>query len=157
MNNKDLAKNLIDTIPEERLPYVISYLEGASIPDYAKPYNTVISKDKIEITDEVIYAILYTCYCDSNSWCYASVPRYYGKYNHCDDTVLWTIKTFDDSKIYDLTRGKLLDGITHYFSSDDCIVEVCKKDGKVYLDLDSIDYDAANSILQYSLFGKIVY
>ena len=105
MNNKDLAKNLIDTIPEERLPYVISYLEGASIPNEEEAqYNTsktVISKDKIEITDEIIYAILYACYCDSNSWCYASVPRYYGKYHHCDDTVLWTIKTFDDSIIYD--------------------------------------------------------
>ncbi|GFI28651.1 hypothetical protein IMSAGC013_00028 [Lachnospiraceae bacterium] len=33
MNNRELAKKLIDRIPESRLPYVISYLQGASVPD----------------------------------------------------------------------------------------------------------------------------
>lgn len=33
MSNRDLAKNLIDKIPESRLIYVISYLQGAALPD----------------------------------------------------------------------------------------------------------------------------
>lgn len=33
MSNRDLAKSLIDQIPESRLFYVISYLQGAAVPD----------------------------------------------------------------------------------------------------------------------------
>lgn len=33
MNNRELAKNLIDQIPDSRLFYVISYLQGAAVPD----------------------------------------------------------------------------------------------------------------------------
>ena len=33
MSNRELAKNLIDQIPESRLFYVISYLQGAAVPD----------------------------------------------------------------------------------------------------------------------------
>lgn len=33
MSNRELAKSLIDQIPESRLFYVISYLQGAALPD----------------------------------------------------------------------------------------------------------------------------
>lgn len=33
MSNRELAKNLIDQISDAKLPYVIHYLLGASIPD----------------------------------------------------------------------------------------------------------------------------
>ena len=33
MSNRELAKSLIDQIPESRLFYVISYLQGAAVPD----------------------------------------------------------------------------------------------------------------------------
>ncbi len=33
MSNREFAKNLIDQIPESRLFYVISYLQGAAVPD----------------------------------------------------------------------------------------------------------------------------
>ena len=33
MSNREIAKNLIDQIPESRLFYVISYLQGAAVPD----------------------------------------------------------------------------------------------------------------------------
>ncbi|MCC8150053.1 MAG: hypothetical protein LIO96_00930 [Lachnospiraceae bacterium] len=33
MSNRDLAKNLIDQIPEGKLFYIIPYLQGAAIPD----------------------------------------------------------------------------------------------------------------------------
>lgn len=33
MSNKELAKSLIDKIPESRMFYVLSYLQGAAVPD----------------------------------------------------------------------------------------------------------------------------
>lgn len=33
MSNKEFAKTLIDRIPENRMFYVISYLQGAALPD----------------------------------------------------------------------------------------------------------------------------
>ena len=33
MSNREIAKGLIDRIPEARLYYVIAYLQGAAIPD----------------------------------------------------------------------------------------------------------------------------
>ena len=33
MSERDIAKSLIDKIPESRLFYVISYLQGAAVPD----------------------------------------------------------------------------------------------------------------------------
>ncbi len=33
MSERDYAKSLIDQIPESRLYYVISYLQGAALPD----------------------------------------------------------------------------------------------------------------------------
>ena len=33
MSSKELAKTLIDQIPEGRMFYVLSFLQGASIPD----------------------------------------------------------------------------------------------------------------------------
>lgn len=33
MSNRDFAKTLIDQIPESKLYYVISYLQGAAVPD----------------------------------------------------------------------------------------------------------------------------
>ena len=33
MSNRELAKNLIDQIPESKLFYIIAYLQGAAVPD----------------------------------------------------------------------------------------------------------------------------
>lgn len=33
MSERELAKTLIDRIPDSRLYYVISYLQGAAVPD----------------------------------------------------------------------------------------------------------------------------
>ncbi len=33
MSERELAKSLIDRIPDSRLFYVISYLQGAAVPD----------------------------------------------------------------------------------------------------------------------------
>lgn len=41
MSYRELAKSLIDQIPENRLLYVISYLQGAAIPDEAPNAETL--------------------------------------------------------------------------------------------------------------------
>ena len=33
MSNRELAKSLIDQIPESKLLYVVAYLQGAAVPD----------------------------------------------------------------------------------------------------------------------------
>ena len=41
MSNREIAKNLIDQIPESRLFYVISYLQGAAVPDETPTEETL--------------------------------------------------------------------------------------------------------------------
>lgn len=48
MSNRDLAKSLIDQIPESRLVYVISYLQGASVPDDAPNADTLAAIAEID-------------------------------------------------------------------------------------------------------------
>ncbi len=33
MSSKEIAKNLIDQIPESKMYYIIAYLQGAAIPE----------------------------------------------------------------------------------------------------------------------------
>lgn len=47
MSNRELAKNLIDQIPENRLYYVISYLQGAAIPDEIPNTETIASTEEL--------------------------------------------------------------------------------------------------------------
>lgn len=48
MSSRDLAKNLIDQIPESRLYYVISYLQGAAVPDETPNAETLEAFSEIE-------------------------------------------------------------------------------------------------------------
>lgn len=48
MSNREFAKNLIDQIPENRMYYVISYLQGASIPDEIPNAETITSIEELE-------------------------------------------------------------------------------------------------------------
>ena len=41
LSNRELAKHLIDQIPERKLPYVIAFLEGAIVPDKAPNAETL--------------------------------------------------------------------------------------------------------------------
>lgn len=41
MSNREFAKSLIDQIPETRLYYVISYLQGAAVPDEKPNAETI--------------------------------------------------------------------------------------------------------------------
>lgn len=48
MSNKELAKSLIDQIPEGKLIYIIPYLQGAAIPDEIPSAETVEAIKEIE-------------------------------------------------------------------------------------------------------------
>lgn len=48
MSNREFAKSLIDQIPESKLFYVISYLQGAAIPEEVPNIETLESMTELE-------------------------------------------------------------------------------------------------------------
>ncbi len=48
MSDRELAKSLIDKIPEGRLFYVISYLQGAAVPDEIPNADTLEAFAELE-------------------------------------------------------------------------------------------------------------
>lgn len=48
MSNREFAKSLIDQIPESKLFYIISYLQGAAIPDEMPNAETLESMAELE-------------------------------------------------------------------------------------------------------------
>ncbi len=48
MSYKELAKNLIDQIPESRMYYVVTYLQGAAVPDETPNAETIASIEELE-------------------------------------------------------------------------------------------------------------
>ena len=48
MSNRDLAKSLIDQIPEGKLVFIIPYLQGAAIPDEIPNAETLEAFSELE-------------------------------------------------------------------------------------------------------------
>ncbi len=48
MSSKELAKNLIDQIPESKMYYIIAYLQGAAIPEEVPNAETLESIQELE-------------------------------------------------------------------------------------------------------------
>ncbi len=48
MSNREIAKSLIDQIPESRMYYVISYLQGAAVPDEMPNSSTIAAIEELE-------------------------------------------------------------------------------------------------------------
>lgn len=48
MSSKEIAKSLIDQIPESKLVYIIPYLQGAAIPDEIPNKETIEAMLEIE-------------------------------------------------------------------------------------------------------------
>lgn len=53
MSTRELAKSLIDQVPESKLLYIIAYLQGAAIPDDAETPNAK-TQAAIDEVDEMI-------------------------------------------------------------------------------------------------------
>lgn len=48
MSNRDIAKNLIDQIPEGKLFYIIAYLQGAAVPEETPSAETLEAMQELE-------------------------------------------------------------------------------------------------------------
>ncbi len=48
MSNREVAKNLIDLIPESKLIYIIAYLQGAAIPEEIPNTETLEAFEELE-------------------------------------------------------------------------------------------------------------
>ena len=56
MSNRELAKDLIDQIPEAKLYYVISYLQGVIVPDETPNDETLKAVQEIENGDGTVFS-----------------------------------------------------------------------------------------------------
>ena len=45
---KELAKNLIEQIPESKMYYIVAYLQGAAIPDEIPNAETIAAMEELE-------------------------------------------------------------------------------------------------------------
>ena len=48
MSDRELAKSLIDKIPESRMSYVISYLQDEAVPDEVPNATTIAAIEELE-------------------------------------------------------------------------------------------------------------
>ena len=48
MSYKELAKNLIDQIPDSKMYYIVAYLQGAAVPDETPNADTIASIKELE-------------------------------------------------------------------------------------------------------------
>jgi hypothetical protein len=48
MSNRDIAKSLIDQIPESKLFYIIAYLQGAAVPEETPNAETLEAMAELE-------------------------------------------------------------------------------------------------------------
>lgn len=55
MSNREFAKSLIDQIPESKLIYVISYLQGAAIPEEIPNAETLVAIEELENGDGTVF------------------------------------------------------------------------------------------------------
>lgn len=48
MSNREFAKSLIDQIPENKMYYIIAYLQGAAIPEEIPNAETLSAMEELE-------------------------------------------------------------------------------------------------------------
>jgi hypothetical protein len=48
MSDKDIAKSLIDQIPDNKMYYIIAYLQGAAIPNETPNSETIRAMQELE-------------------------------------------------------------------------------------------------------------
>ena len=48
MSYKEMAKSLIDQIPDSKMYYIVAYLQGAAVPEEAPSAETISSIEELE-------------------------------------------------------------------------------------------------------------
>lgn len=56
MGYKELAKSLIDQIPDSKMYYIVAYLQGAAIPEETPNSETIAAMEELESGGGTIFA-----------------------------------------------------------------------------------------------------
>ena len=48
MSNRELAKSLIDQIPDSKMYYIVAYLQGAAVPEEMPNAETIAAIEELE-------------------------------------------------------------------------------------------------------------
>ena len=56
MSYKEMAKSLIDQIPDSKMYYIVAYLQGAAIPDEIPNAETIASMEELENGGGTLFA-----------------------------------------------------------------------------------------------------
>lgn len=55
MSYKELAKSLIDQIPDSKMYYIVAYLQGAAIPEETPNTETIAAMEELEIGGGTVF------------------------------------------------------------------------------------------------------
>lgn len=64
---------------------------------------------------------------------------------------------FEEDEIHILTKEKFMDGLKLYLGDPACRDIIVRIDGKLHLDCGNADASVCDCIIQYALFGDVVY
>lgn len=130
-----------------------------------KNYDIITAEIKVKITNEDIDNIMTTAFNGGiNYWCYNAEiveDKYLGylteeKISLGGKVRLYVEEPFDDyeTEEYILDKNKLLKGIKMAMEKYGLDINL---DDHMHISIDDVDADAADVIIQYALFGEIVY
>lgn len=97
-----------------------------------------------------------------NYWCYkAEVVEddYFGEYASEQISRGGSLNLYDNEEdaVYLLTKEKFMEGLKKYLENPCCGDFIERKDGKIFLDTCNADAEVCDAIIQYAIFGDIVY
>lgn len=55
MSYKELAKSLIDQIPDSKMYYIVAYLQGAAIPEETPNAETIAAMEELESGGGIVF------------------------------------------------------------------------------------------------------
>lgn len=173
---QQLVESILDktAIPDsshdkDYLQNLDAFDSGLSDSDLAKLSNPAsansaeskpITKENLDLTDEDISDIMCAALGSIGYWCKSIEPVESRSDESVPDVILdgtVVVKVFDDSISYKLTREGLLGGIVDYLNSKSCYLEISRNGDKVSFDIGQVDDEVSDCMLQYALFGELVY
>lgn len=116
----------------------------------------------IEITDENIDDIMVSALEGGITyWCSKAevVGDYLGEYASDQISRDGTLKLYDKEcgETYELTKDKFMDGVGMYIKQLDHFNVIEYASGKYVLNTGHIDGTAADSVIQFAVFGEVIY
>lgn len=127
-------------------------------------YEIKLEDQTIKVTGEDIDDIMESAMTGCTYWCSHAdvVGEYLGEYaseqiSHGGSLIFYDIE--DERSSTELTRDKFLTGLRMLFEAQNGIhtLMVENRDDDTYVNPGMIDANAADSIIQYALFGEIIY